>query len=146
MKTGTVTIRLPVERVEKIRKMAEAKGCAVSELLKEPIENWLDGVAKPDSESAALMQKLEQLEQTVAETRKEQGAVLIAALASSAGARYLSNLCALYADEVISYLSTQKPLDEKTKALREEQRAADEDVYANMCIEAAKERANQSGQ
>jgi hypothetical protein len=47
---------------------------------------------------------------------------------------------------VISYLSTQKPLDEKTKVLREEQRAADEDVYANMCIEAAKERANLSDQ
>jgi hypothetical protein len=146
MKTGTVTIRLPVERVEKIKKMAEAKGCAVTELLKEPIENWLDGVSEPSADSVAIMQKLEQLEQTIAETRKEQGAVLIASLASSAGARYLSNLCALYADDVISYLSTQKPLDEKTKALREEQRAADEDVYANICIEAAKERANQSGQ
>jgi hypothetical protein len=122
--------------------MAEAKGCPVTELLREPIENWLDGVSKPGDESAAILQKLEQLEQTIAESRKEQGAVLISALASSAGARYLSNLCAIYCDEIISYLSTQKPLDGKTKALREEQRAADEDVYASMCIEAAKERAN----
>jgi hypothetical protein len=54
-----------------------------------------------------------------------------------AGARYLGNLCAIYADDIISYLATQKPLDDKTKALRDAQRQADEDAYANVCIKTA---------
>jgi hypothetical protein len=134
MKTGTVTIRIPIEKIEKMQKMAKARGCTVAELLREPISEWLDGEPAGGARKDEIVRRLEELEARLMAAQKEQEPVLIAALGNTAGARYLSNLCAIYADDIISYLATQKPLDDKTKALRDAKRQADEDAYSNECI------------
>jgi hypothetical protein len=83
------------------------------------------------------MDRLSAIEESLSRSRKEAAAVLVATLGNTAGARYLSNLCALYADDVISYLRSGKPLDEKTNAQSDAKRQADEDLYANECIQQA---------
>ncbi|OYV37393.1 MAG: hypothetical protein B7Z80_12975 [Rhodospirillales bacterium 20-64-7] len=137
MKTSTVTIRLPIEKIEKVQQMAKVRGCTVAEILREPIERWLDGAQEPGTGNEAVLQKLAEIEATITGSQKEQAGILIAALGNTAGARYLGNLCAIYADDIISYLATNMPLDDKTKAMRDAKRQADEDAYANACIKEA---------
>jgi predicted DNA-binding protein len=141
MKTGTITIRLPIEKIEQMQKMAKVRGCTVAELLREPIERWLDGAPAPGTDNEAVLEKLAEIEEAIAKAQKEQASVLMATLTNAAGARYLGSVCANYEDDIISYLGTQQPLDDKTKALRDGKRQADEDAYANAAIKSALEGA-----
>lgn len=43
MKTGTVTIRLPEEKIEQLQEMAKAKGCSLSEFVREQVLAQIDG-------------------------------------------------------------------------------------------------------
>jgi hypothetical protein len=139
MKTSTVTIRLPIEKIEQMQKMAKVRGCTVAELLREPIERWLGGAPEPGTGNEAVLQKLAEIEEAIARSQKEQASLLMATLANAASARYLGSLCANYEDDIISYLGTQKPLDDKTKALRDAKRQADEEAYSSACIKRALE-------
>jgi hypothetical protein len=111
----------------------------IHKLAKEMLSAGIAGSKSGADASAQLLARIDQLETNLTRTQKEMAPVLLAALGNTAGARYLGNLCALYADDIISYLATQKPLDDKTKALRDAQRQADEDAYCNDCIREALE-------
>lgn len=137
MKTQVLAVRLPQGQFDTLQKMADSRGLKISELAKEMLSAGIAGRQGGSDPSAQLLARIDQLEDSLTRTQKETAPILIAALGNTAGARYLGNLCALYADDIISYLATQKPLDDKTKALRDAQRQADEDACANECIKQA---------
>jgi hypothetical protein len=139
MKTQVLAVRLPEEQTETLQKMADSRGLKVSDLVKDMITEALSDAKSGSGSNADVMARLEQLEASLTSSQKQMGAILIAALGNTAGARYLGNLCAIYADDIISYLATSKPLDDRTKAQRDEKRQADEDAYANECIKQALE-------
>ncbi len=107
----------------------------MSDLVREPIEQWLEGKPAPAAKNDdALAKRIAELEAQVAGGQKRAEAILKAALGNTAGARYLANLAVAYCDDVISYLATNKPLDDRSKALRDAQRQAYEDAIAAGCI------------
>jgi hypothetical protein len=142
MKTQVLAVRLPQDQFDTLQKMADSRGLKISELAKEMLSAGIAGSKSGSDASANLLARIDQLEDNLTRAQKEMAPILIAALGNTAGARYLGNLCALYADDIISYLATQKPLDDETKALRDAKRQADEDAYANACIKEALEGGN----
>ena len=61
MKTGTVTIRLPIDKIERLKGLAEKRGCSLSELLREPISTWLDLEAIGGGASEEVIAELRKL-------------------------------------------------------------------------------------
>ena len=115
MKTGTVTIRLPEDKIERLKAIAEKRKCSVTELLREPISTWLDLGAIGGSDNQEVLEALGKLESNVLGTQQSIADLLIATLRTAIGARYMANKAAENTDEVVSYMASNKPLDPKVK-------------------------------
>ena len=115
MKTGTVTIRLPQDKIDRLKAIAEKRKCSVTELLREPISTWLDLGAIGGGDNQEVLEALGKLESNVLGTQQSLGDLVIATLRTAIGARYMANKAAENTDEVVSYMSANKPLDPKTK-------------------------------
>ena len=116
MKTGTITIRLPEEKIERLKAIAEKKNCSVTELLREPISIWLDLGAIGGGSNQEVLEALGKLESSVMGTQQSIAELVITTLRTAIGARYMANKAAENTDELVSYMSSNKPLDPKTKA------------------------------
>lgn len=115
MKTGTVTIRLPQDKIDRLKAIAEKRKCSVTELLREPISTWLDLGAIGGGNNQEVLEALGKLEGNILGTQQSLGDLVIATLRTAIGARYMANKAAENTDEVVSYMSANKPLDPKTK-------------------------------
>lgn len=116
MKTGTVTIRLPEDKIERLKAIAEKQNCSVTELLREPISIWLDLGAIGGGNNQEVLEALGKLESNVLGAQQSIAELVITTLRTAIGARYMANKAADNTDEVVSYMSSNKPLDPKIKA------------------------------
>ncbi|MBZ0187962.1 MAG: ribbon-helix-helix domain-containing protein [Candidatus Obscuribacterales bacterium] len=115
MKTGTVTIRLPMDKIERLQKMAKQRECSVTELLREPISIWLDLGAIGGGNNQEVLEALSKLESNVLGAQQSIAELVITTLRTAIGARYMADKAATNTDEVVSYMSANKPLDPKVK-------------------------------
>jgi len=116
MKTGTVTIRMPEDKIERLKGIAKKQGISVSELLREPISTWLDLGAIGGGGNEEVLKRLQELEGNIIGSQVPLADVLVTTLRTSIGARYMANKAAENTDELVSYMSSDKPLDATTKA------------------------------
>lgn len=120
MKTGTVTIRLPEEKIEKFKEMAKKKGMTLAEFVREQalaqIESKADG-------SGEVLKRIEELETKLSDAQKVAVDLLVAILSNTVGARYHASLATTYADDIITVMQTGNVLSqgelEKRQVMRE---------------------------
>jgi|GEM_PF-6802252 predicted DNA-binding protein len=120
MKTGTVTIRLPEEKIEQFKQMAKVKGMTLAEFVREQaltqIESKADG-------SPEVLKRIEELETNLAGAQKVVADLLVAILRNTVGARYHASLATTYADDMITMMQTGNVLSEgeveRRRAVRE---------------------------
>jgi len=108
MKTGTVTIRLPEDKIERLKEIAKRREISVSELLREPISTWLDLGAIGGGDNQEVLSKLQELETNVLGAQTSIADLVITTLRVVVGARYMANIAAENSDEVNSWLSSKK--------------------------------------
>ncbi|MBZ0295808.1 MAG: hypothetical protein K8L99_24835 [Anaerolineae bacterium] len=116
MKTGTVTIRLPMDKIERLQEISKQRECSVTELLREPISTWLDLGAIGGGDNQEVLEALGKLESNVLGAQQSIAELVITTLRTAIGARYMANKAAENTDEVVSFMSSNKPLDPKVKA------------------------------
>lgn len=116
MKTGTVSIRLPQDKIDRLQELAAKQNCSVSELLRKPIITWLDLGAIGAAGNEDVLKRLQELETNVLGAQTSIADLVIATLRTAVGARYMANKAVENTDEVVSYMSANKPLNPKTKA------------------------------
>lgn len=138
MKTETITVRLPVEQVEALKKMADSRALKVSDVVKEMITAGIEGRQSSADTNAGLVSTLKDLEKNLIGGQDWLSSMVLANLRATAGARYFAQLAMENTDEVISYLANQKPLDSKTKAQWRKSRGAEEDKQADQWIDEAR--------
>ncbi|MBS3904828.1 MAG: hypothetical protein KGZ39_05835 [Simkania sp.] len=120
MKTGTVTIRLPEEKIEQFKQMAKVKGMTLAEFVREQalaqIESKADG-------SGEVLNRIEELETKLSGAQKVVADLLVAILRNTVGARYHASLATTYADDIITVMQTGNVLSqgevEQRQVLRE---------------------------
>lgn len=122
MKTATVTIRLPVEKIEQFTQMAKAQGCTLSEFVR---EQALAQVESKASGNLELSKRLEEMAAAQTEEQKTAIDLLVAILRNTVGARYHASLATTYADDVITVMQTGNVLSvgevENRQAIREKE-------------------------
>jgi len=84
--------------------------------LREPISIWLDLGAIGGGNNQDVLEALGKLESSVMGTQQSIAELVITTLRTAIGARYMANKSAENTDELVSYMSSNKPLDPKTKA------------------------------
>ena len=120
MKTGTVTIRLPEEKIEQFKQMAKVKGMTLAEFVREQalvqIESKADG-------SGEVLKRIEELETKLSGAQKVVADLLVVILRNIVGARYHASLATTYADDIITVMQTGNVLSqgevEQRQVLRE---------------------------
>jgi predicted DNA-binding protein len=120
MKTGTVTIRLPEEKIEQFKHMAKIKGMTLAEFVREQalvqIESKADG-------SGEVLKRIEDLETKLAGAQKVVADLLVVILRNIVGTRYHASLATTYADDIITVMQTGNVLSqgevEQRQVLRE---------------------------
>lgn len=113
MKTGTVTVRLPDEKIEQLQKMAKAQGCTLSDLVRKQILNSLEPSYTADSSSPELLKRLQEMETNLAGAQQAMAEILVLILTNAVGARYHASLATTYADDIITVMQTGNVLSEK---------------------------------
>lgn len=116
-KTISVGTKLDEKTHAHLSKMAAAQGKSVSEVLRQLIEESLQGSAQDVSggSSDSVLERLASLEQQIAFHHNALGELLVKAVKISTGARYFARLSASYGQDITSYLTTQKPMDSQAK-------------------------------
>ncbi|MBA4049816.1 MAG: hypothetical protein C0464_02275 [Cyanobacteria bacterium DS2.008] len=130
MKTEVIGLRLPVEQVEALKKVADSRAIKVSDLVKEMVTDGLAGVKRGADSSAQLdklAKQMKELEGKLTGRHDWLAEVVITSVELTARTRYLAQMAVESADEVVTYISTQKALDPKTKLLWNEKRAKEEE-------------------
>lgn len=122
MKTATVTIRLPVEKIEQFTLMAKAQGCTLSEFVREKALAQVEGKGNGNPE---VLKRLEEVAAALAEEQKTASELLVAILRNTVGARYHASLATTYADDIITVMQTGNVLNvgevENRQAIREKE-------------------------
>lgn len=129
MKTEVIGLRLPIEQIEALKKVADSRTMKVSELVKEMVTDGLAGVKKGADNSAQiakLTEQMKELENSLTGDQKWLAEVVLTGMELAAGTHYLAQMAVENTDEVVSYISSQKALDPKTKVLYQERRAKEE--------------------
>ncbi len=145
MKTEVIALRLPVEQLEALKKVADSRAIKVSELVKEMVTDGLAGVKSGADNSAQIDQltkQMKELEDHLEGRHDWLAEVVIASVELTARTRYLAQVAVESADEVVSYISTQKALDPKTKLLWNEKRAKQEESQGKYWAKKAEEDAD----
>ncbi len=119
MKTGTVTIRLPEEKIEQFKQMAKVKGMTLAEFVREQalaqIESKADG-------SPEVLKRIEEMAANLSDAQKTAVDLLVAVLRNTVGARYHASLATTYADDIITMMQTGNVLSEGEVERRREVR------------------------
>jgi len=122
MKTATVTIRLPVEKIEQFTEMAKAQGCTLSEFVREQALAQVEGKGSGNPE---VLKRLEEMAAALTDEQKTATELLVAILRNTVGARYHASLATTYADDIITVMQTGNVLSvgevENRQALREKE-------------------------
>lgn len=120
MKTGTVTIRLPEEKIEQFKQMAKVKGMTLAEFVR---EQALAQVESKDDGSDEVLKRIEELETNLTDAQKAAADLLVAVLRNTVGTRYHATLATTYADDIITVMQTGNVLSqgevEQRQVLRE---------------------------
>lgn len=116
MKTGTVTVRLPEEKIEQLQKLAKAQGCTISDLVRTRI---LNGLESPAPDSGELMNRLNEIETNLIGAQQAMAEILVPILTNVVGARYHASLATTYADDIITVMQTGNVLSEKEVVRRQ---------------------------
>lgn len=122
MKTGTVTVRLPDEKIEQLQEMAKAQGCTLSDLVRKQILNSLETRTTDNSSSPELVKRLQEMETSLIGAQQAMAEILVPILANAVGARYHASLATTYADDIITVMQTGNVLSEKEVERRQEVR------------------------
>ncbi|MBA3992561.1 MAG: hypothetical protein C0469_03470 [Cyanobacteria bacterium DS2.3.42] len=125
MKTGTVTVRLPDEKIEQLQEMAKAQRCTVSDLVRKQILNSLESSNTTDGSSPELLKQLHDMETNLIGAQQAMADLLILILTNAVGTRYHASLATTYADDIITVMQTGNVLSEKEverrQAIREKE-------------------------
>lgn len=119
MKTGTVTVRLPDDKIEQLQEMAKAQGCTLSELVRKQILTGLDACNSADGGSPGLMKRLQEMETNLIGAQQAMAEILVPVLTNVVGARYHASLATTYADDIITVMQTGNVLSEKEVGRRQ---------------------------
>jgi hypothetical protein len=147
MKTEVVGLRLPIEQIEALKKVADSRAMKVSDLVKEMVTDGLAGVKKGADNSAQianLVKQMQQLETNLTGGQDWLAEVVMTEIRLTAGARYLAQMAVENTDEVVSYMTSQKGLDPKTKVQWQERRAKQEAMQGDYWVKKAAEAASEA--
>lgn len=147
MATEVIALRLPVEQLDDLKKVANSRAMKVSDLVKEMVADGLAGVkagADNSAQIAKLTTQVEQLEKNLTGGQSRLTEVVMTGIRLTAGARYMAQMAVETGDEVISYMSSQKALDPKTKVLWRERRAKQEAMQEDYWVKKAAEAADRA--
>lgn len=149
MKTDVIGVRLPVEQVAKLQKMASSRGMKVSDLVREMVKVGIEGAEASADLTVQLLARMKQLEENLEGGQTWLADVVITQMKAVAAARYLAQIAADNTDEVISYLANQKPLDTATKEQwrkkREEEQARQGQQWVDKALEIARQESPSNG-
>jgi predicted DNA-binding protein len=126
IKTGTVTIRLPLEQIEQLQQMAKVKGCTLSELVREYIQEA--------GNSSEVLKRLQEVETNLSGAQQAMADVLVLILTNVVGARYHASLATTYADDIITVMQTGNVLSEKEVERRQDVREKEAQRIENAVI------------
>jgi len=106
MATGTITIRLPEETIEKLQGLAESQRKSVSVLARDMIVAAMETAATGTggNQNALVVEYLEGF-----------GAILMALVHESVGARYFAEMATNYATDMESLLREKTVMDPEAK-------------------------------
>ena len=133
MKTGTVTIRLPDEKIEQLQKMAKAQGCTVSDLVRKQILSSIEAESSVKG-SPGLMKQLQEMEKNLIGGQKAMADILVLILTNAVGTRYHATLATTYADDIITVMQTGNVLSEKEAERRQGVREKEAQRIENAVI------------
>lgn len=122
MKTGTITIRLPIDKIERLKELAEKRGCSMAELLREPISTWLDLKAIGTGGNDEVLKQLEELKAVVGGSQQAVVDVLMGVMAGIASTRYYAATAATFGDEMSVFIKDGTKLTEEQRNLRAAER------------------------
>lgn len=138
MKTGTVTVRLPEEKIEQLQEMAKAQGCTLSDLVRIQILNNLERRNAASDNGSDLMTRLQEMETNLAGAQQAMADVLVLILTNVVGARYHASLATTYADDIITVMQTGNVLSEKEverrQGVREKEAQRIEDAVIALAL------------
>lgn len=113
MKTGTVTVRLPIEAIEQLQEAAKTQRCSLSDLLKKKILSSMETNTKGTESSSDLLKRLQEMETNLTGAQQAMAEILVLVLTNAVGARYHASLATTYADDIITVMQTGNVLSEK---------------------------------
>lgn len=134
MKTGTVTVRLPDEKIEKLQEMAKAQGCTLSDLVRKQILNSLEPSMTADGGSPELLKRLQEMETNLTGAQQAMADILVLILTNAVGTRYHASLATTYADDIITMMQTGNVLSEKESERRQAVREKEAQRIENAVI------------
>lgn len=138
MKTGTVTVRLPDEKIEQLQEMAKAQGSTLSDLVRKQILNSLESSNTANGSSPELLKRLQEMETNLAGAQQAMADVLVLILTNVVGARYHASLATTYADDIITVMQTGNVLSEKEverrQGVREKEAQRIEDAVIALAL------------
>lgn len=143
MKTEVIGVRLPVEQVAKLQKMASSRGMKLSDLVREMVNQGMEGAKSGEDTIMQLLARMKQLEENLEAGQTWLADVVITQMRAVAAARYLAQIAAENSDEVISYLANQMPLDPKIKEQWQKLREKEQDRQGQDWIDMALKIASQ---
>jgi predicted CopG family antitoxin len=120
MASPQVTVRMSPELYKALVKMAKLEDKNLSEFTRDLIEL---GMSKKQVPKEQVIERLEVMEANLVGMHQVLGNVLTKSMMVCAGAKYYGQLSTTFADEMTTYITTQRALDPKVKADREQQRA-----------------------
>jgi hypothetical protein len=147
MKTEVIGLRLSIEQIEALKKVADSRAMKVSELVKEMVTEGLAGVKKGADNSAQiakLMKQMKELEENLIGGQNWLAEVMLTGIKLTAGTRYLAQMAVENRDGWLSYISSQKALDPKTKVVYQERRAKEEARQGEYWVKKAEEDADKA--
>ena len=106
----------------------------MTELLREPISTWLELGTIGGGDNQEVLEALGKLESNVLGTQQSIADLVIAILRTAIGARYMANKAAENTDEVVSYMASNKPLDQKVKTEWQAMRDQESEQIAQQWI------------
>jgi len=144
MKTGTVTIRLPEDKIERLKAIAEKRNCSVTEVLREPISTWLDLGAIGAGSDDKVLEQLEEIKAAIEVSQQSVGSLLMGVLAGLSSTRYYASLATTYGDEMSVFIKDGTKLTEDQRnqraAEREQQALMNESMLIKEIIESQQQQ------
>ena len=110
MKTGTITIRLPEDKIQRLKELAKKQNISVTELLREPITTWLDLGAIGQSSNEEVLERIEKLDTNIQGALMAHADLGVNILKAALGARIYACKAAENGDEVVSFMAREKAL------------------------------------